>query len=138
MSTTRVGIRRHRLLVVLLAGLMAATLAHAEPAQAACGDIAFSRVYNGTSVGGYRMGGPKPKQNVGCYDGNVRESSTSTSHRGQWLSDASVWTWSSVGSKSISAGTHSPAIALIGGPISIGRQLRVGTLTLGGTGIWWF
>jgi hypothetical protein len=123
---------------LLLLATMITVVGPTTPAEATCGDAYKGVTYKYGSVGDYNMGRAWEKQNVGCYDGNVRYSSHSTWHRGQWYSNAGVWTWSTVGRESIPLGYSSPAVTLIAGPISVGRWLRIGTDNYGGTGIWWF
>jgi hypothetical protein len=132
---------RRTLGAVLAVVLVAATVVVLGPtprAYASCGDGEVTRTYLGPDVGGWYMGAFAYKLNVGCFDGNVRYSSQSASHRGQWFSDAQQWLWSSVGPKSISAGTQSPVVVLIEGPISVGRKLRIGSTWHESWGKWWF
>jgi len=124
--------------VLLLVATMATVIGPTTPAIATCGDAYMGVTYNNGSVSGCDMGRAWEKQNVGCYDGNVRYSSHTTWHRGQWRSNAGYWYWSTVGPKFISSGYSSPVITLIAGPITVGRWLRIGTDNYGGTGIWWF
>ncbi|MEN8238256.1 MAG: hypothetical protein ABFR53_03530 [Actinomycetota bacterium] len=125
-------------LTLLLMATMITVVGPTAPAKATCGDAYKGADYKYENVGGFNMGRAWEKQNVGCYDGNVRFSSHTAEHRGQWRSNAGVWKWSSVGIKSIPLGYSSPVVTMIAGPISVGRWLRIGTDNLGGTGIWWF
>jgi hypothetical protein len=131
---------KRRVLGAALAALLAAAVvvATAAPAQATCGDWEVTKTYNGPDVSGWYVGSAETKQNVGCYDGNVRHSNQSASHRGQWKSDAGAWNWSSVGPVWINAGTQSPVKVLIAGPISVGRPLRIGSTWHESWGKWWF
>lgn len=124
---------------LLLAAIV--TVGPAVPAQAACGDVAFSKTYSGAIVGGFRMAISSQKQNVGCVDGNVRQSSSGTNHRGQWWrSSTSSWVFDSQGIVFVASGTHSPVKVLLDGPFPVGTPMRIGTANTGGvnTGIWWF
>lgn len=129
-----------RILGAASAALLAAAMVvgSAGPADATCGDHEYTRYYNGSNVGGYYMGSVGYKQSVGCYAGNVRHSSHTANHRGQWLSDAGSWNWSTAGVVSITAGTQSPVKVLIDGPISVGRALRIGSTYFDSWGKWWF
>jgi hypothetical protein len=129
---------RLRIKVLLISTVLVFSLLPAAPAWAACGDNSVTRTYNGSNVGGFFMGSSHPKQNVGCFDGNVRYSSHSANHRGQWFSDTGVWQWSSVGTVWVSSGTQSPVKKLIAGPISVNRPLRIGSTVYDSIGRWWF
>lgn len=109
----------------------------ALPAWAACGDNVVTRQYENIASGWY-MGIPHKKQDVGCFDANVRYASHTMNHRGQWKSNAGVWQWSEVGVVAISQGTQSPVKKLIAGPITVGRDLRIGTNRVESWGRWWF
>lgn len=137
----RQGIVRHGLRIIVVAAMAIATIGvwgGTQHAEAACGDSPYSVHYADHVYSGYNFDNAQKKLGVGCYDGNVRWTSVSTTHRGRWLSDGGVWNWSSVGSKFLSAGTQSPAAGLIAGPITVGRWLKVGTVNYGGYGTWWF
>lgn len=124
-------------LAVLLLATMVTVSGPVAPAQAACGDTQYGATYV-TSVSGYYWSSAREKLGASCYDGNVRYSSKSTTHRGQWLSNAQTWQWSSAGSDFLIAGWYSPVKVMIDGSISVGRLLRVGTIAYNGEGIWWF
>jgi hypothetical protein len=129
---------RLRIKVLLVSSALVFGLLPAAPAWAACGDNSVTRTYNGTNVGGFYMGSVHTKQDVGCFDANVRYSSHTANHRGRWKDNANNWQWSSVGSVWISAGTQSPVKKLIAGPISVGRELRIGSTVYDSIGRWWF
>lgn len=130
---------KRRVLGAALAALLAAAVVvgTAAPAQATCGDWEVTKTYL-TDVDGWYLGSAEQKQNVGCFDGNVRYSSQSASHRGRWRSDSGTWHWSSVGPVFINAGTQSPVKVLIAGPITVGRLLRIGSTAHESWGKWWF
>jgi hypothetical protein len=137
------GARRTSVIGLVVAVLVAMTVLFGpvSPAWATCGDSEVTRTYNGTGVNaplGFYMGASYPKQNVGCYDGNVRYAFNSMNHRGQWWGDGGGWNWSSVGAKWINAGTQSPVVKLIAGPITVGRSLRIGATVFESWGRWWF
>jgi hypothetical protein len=123
--------------VVALVTTAMVVLGPAPSAKATCGDHPYTRVYT-TDDSGWYMGGYGDKLNEGCYDGNVRYVSSTSSHRGQYMSDLGQWTWSSVGAKYLYAGTQSPVKVLIAGPISVDRDLRIGSTTFESWGTWWF
>lgn len=135
---------RRTIVIALVVAMLAATavvMSPASPAWAACGDSQVTRAYNGTGANaplGFYMGASYPKQGVGCFDANVRYASNTMNHRGQWWADGGGWNWSSVGAKWITAGTQSPVVALIAGPITVGRSLRIGATVFESWGRWWF
>lgn len=110
----------------------------ATPASAACGDVAYSRSYIYAPKAGYNMGNWVRKANAGCYDADVRYSSVSTTHRGEYYSsNTGRWYWSAVGPRFISSGTKNPVVTIISGSIVATTPVAIGTINYGGTGTWW-